>query len=157
MSYFRMEYYRLEEENKRLKNRIAELERQLESVKPQKSLEELQVEKALKDYDATIARIADDLYGYVMAQRDEEGVYVYIEVETETDWEEVFRLYVDEEEIQTFGFKNAEDITLIDKMKSAYDNFVVKEYGWITFEEFIMYSERLICDKIEVDWSRYGL
>ena len=63
MSYFRMEYYRLEEENKRLKNRIAELERQLESVKPQKSLEELQVEKALKDYDATIARIADDLYG----------------------------------------------------------------------------------------------
>ena len=157
MSYFRMEYYRLEEENKRLKNRIAELERQLESVKPQKSLEELQVEKALKDYDATIARIADDLYGYVMAQRDEEGVYVYIEVETETDWEEVFRLYVDEEEIQTFGFKNAEDITLIDKMKSAYDNFVVKEYSWITFEEFIMYSEKLICDKIEVDWSRYGL
>ena len=157
MSYFRMEYYRLEEENKRLKNRIAELERQLESVKPQKSLEELQVEKALKDYDETIARIADDLYGYVMAQRDEEGVYVYIEVETETDWEEVFRLYVDEEEIQTFGFKNAEDITLIDKMKSAYDNFVVKEYSWITFEEFIMYSEKLICDKIEVDWSRYGL
>lgn len=157
MSYFQMEYYRLEEENKRLKNRIAELERQLESVKPQKSLEELQVEKALKDYDVTIARIADDLYGYVMAQRDEEGVYVYIEVETETDWEEVFRLYVDEKEIQTFGFKNAEDITLIDKMKSAYDNFVVKEYSWITFEEFIMYSERLICDKIEVDWSRYGL
>lgn len=157
MSYFQMEYYRLEEENKRLKNRIAELERQLGSVKPQKSLEELQVEKALEDYDVTIARIADDLYGYVMAQRDEEGVYVYIEVETETDWEEVFRLYVDEKEIQTFGFKNAEDITLIDKMKSAYDNFVVKEYSWITFEEFIMYSERLICDKIEVDWSRYGL
>lgn len=142
MSYFQMEYYRLESENKKLKARITELENQLANVKPQKTLKEQQIEKELEDYDRRMRRIQEELGGVVYADKDEDGSYLYIELETETDWEEVFRIYFDKYEIQTFGFELAKDESLLEKMKDAYDDFIYGKFFGISFEDFLKYSER---------------
>ena len=142
MSYFQMEYYRLESENKKLKARITELENQLAKIKPQKSLKEQQIEKELEDYDRRMRRIQEELGGVVYADKDENGSYLYIELETETDWEEVFRIYFDKDEIQTFGFEFAKDESLLEKMKGAYDDFIYGKFFGISFEDFLKYSER---------------
>ena len=142
MSYFQMEYYRLESENKKLKARITELENQLAKIKPQKSLKEQQIEKELEDYDRRMRRIQEELGGVVYADKDENGSYLYIELETETDWEEVFRIYFDKDEIQTFGFEFAKDESLLEKMKGAYDDFIYGKFFGISFEDFLEYSER---------------
>lgn len=142
MSYFQMEYYRLESENKKLKARITELENQLAKIKPQKSLKEQQIEKELEDYDRKMRRIQEELGGVVYADKDESGSYLYIELETETDWEEVFRIYFDKDEIQTYGFEFAEDKSLLEKMKGAYDDFIYGKFFGISFEDFLEYSER---------------
>lgn len=142
MSYFQMEYYRLESENKKLKARITELENQLAKIKPQKSLKEQQIEKELEDYDRRMRRIQEELGGVVYADKDESGSYLYIELETETDWEEVFRIYFDKDEIQTYGFEFAEDKSLLEKMKGAYDDFIYGKFFGISFEDFLEYSER---------------
>lgn len=142
MSYFQMEYYRLESENKKLKARIAELENQLANVKSQKTLKEQQIEKELEDYDRRMRRIQEELGGVVYADKDENGSYLYIELETETDWEEVFRIYFDKDEIQTYGFEFAKDESLLEKMKDAYDNFIYGKFFGISFEDFLEYSER---------------
>ena len=142
MSYFQMEYYRLESENKKLKARITELENQLAKIKPQKSLKEQQIEKELEDYDRRMRRIQEELGGVVYADKDKNGSYLYIELETETDWEEVFRIYFDKDEIQTFGFEFAKDESLLEKMKGAYDDFIYGKFFGISFEDFLEYSER---------------
>lgn len=142
MSYFQMEYYRLESENKKLKARITELENQLAKIKPQKTLKEQQIEKELEDYDRRMRRIQEELGGVVYADKDESGSYLYIELETETDWEEVFRIYFDKDEIQTFGFELAKDESLLEKMKDAYDNFIYGKFFGISFDDFLKYSER---------------
>lgn len=142
MSYFQMEYYRLESENKKLKARITELENQLAKIKPQKTLKEQQIEKELEDYDRRMRRIQEELGGVVYADKDENGSYLYIELETETDWEEVFRIYFDKDEIQTYGFEFAKDESLLEKMKDAYDNFIYGKFFGISFEDFLEYSER---------------
>lgn len=142
MSYFQMEYYRLESENKKLKARITELENQLAKIKPQKTLKEQQIEKELEDYDRRMRRIQEELGGVVYADKDESGSYLYIELETETDWEEVFRIYFDKDEIQTYGFEFAEDKSLLEKMKGAYDDFIYGKFFGISFEDFLEYSER---------------
>ena len=142
MSYFQMEYYRLESENKKLKARITELENQLAKIKPQKSLKEQQIEKELEDYDRRMRRIQEELGGVVYADKDENGSYLYIELETETDWEEVFRIYFDKDEIQTYGFEFAKDESLLEKMKGAYDDFIYGKFFGISFEDFLEYSER---------------
>lgn len=142
MSYFQMEYYRLESENKKLKARITELENQLAKIKPQKSLKEQQIEKELEDYDRRMRRIQEELGGVVYADKDESGSYLYIELETETDWEEVFRIYFDKDEIQTYGFEFAKDESLLEKMKGAYDDFIYGKFFGISFEDFLEYSER---------------
>lgn len=142
MSYFQMEYYRLESENKKLKARIAELENQLANVKSQKTLKEQQIEKELEDYDRRMRRIQEELGGVVYADKDENGSYLYIELETETDWEEVFRIYFDKDEIQTYGFEFAKDESLLEKMKGAYDDFIYGKFFGISFEDFLEYSER---------------
>ena len=138
MSYFQMEYYRLESENKKLKARITELENQLAKIKPQKSLKEQQIEKELEDYDRRMRRIQEELGGVVYADKDENGSYLYIELETETDWEEVFRIYFDKDEIQTFGFEFAKDESLLEKMKGAYDDFIYGKFFGISFEDFLI-------------------
>ena len=137
-----MEYYRLESENKKLKARITELENQLAKIKPQKTLKEQQIEKELEDYDRRMRRIQEELGGVVYADKDESGSYLYIELETETDWEEVFRIYFDKDEIQTYGFEFAEDKSLLEKMKGAYDDFIYGKFFGISFEDFLEYSER---------------
>lgn len=142
MSYFQMEYYRLESENKKLKARITELENQLAKIKPQKTLKEQQIEKELEDYDRRMRRIQEELGGVVYADKDENGSYLYIELETETDWEEVFRIYFDKDEIQTYGFEFAKDESLLEKMKGAYDDFIYGKFFGISFEDFLEYSER---------------
>ena len=142
MSYFQMEYYRLESENKKLKARITELENQLAKIKPQKSLKEQQIEKELEDYDRRMRRIQEELGGVVYADKDKNGSYLYIELETETDWEEVFRIYFDKDEIQTYGFEFAKDESLLEKMKGAYDDFIYGKFFGISFEDFLEYSER---------------
>ena len=142
MSYFQMEYYRLESENKKLKARIAELENQLAKIKPQKTLKEQQIEKELEDYDRRMRRIQEELGGVVYVDKDENGSYLYIELETETDWEEVFRIYFDKYEIKTYGFEFAEDESLLEKMKGAYDDFIYGKFFGISFEDFLEYSER---------------
>ena len=142
MSYFQMEYYRLESENKKLKARITELENQLAKIKPQKTLKEQQIEKELEDYDRRMRRIQEELGGVVYADKDENGSYLYIELETETDWEEVFRIYFDKDEIQTYGFEFAKDESLLEKMKGAYDDFIYGKFFGISFEDFLDYSER---------------
>ena len=142
MSYFQMEYYRLESENKKLKARITELENQLAKIKPQKTLKEQQIEKELEDYDRRMRRIQEELGGVVYADKDENGSYLYIELETETDWEEVFRIYFDKYEIKTYGFEFAEDKSLLEKMKGAYDDFIYGKFFGISFEDFLEYSER---------------
>ena len=137
-----MEYYRLESENKKLKARITELENQLAKIKPQKTLKEQQIEKELEDYDRRMRRIQEELGGVVYADKDENGSYLYIELETETDWEEVFRIYFDKDEIQTYGFEFAKDESLLEKMKGAYDDFIYGKFFGISFEDFLEYSER---------------
>lgn len=143
MSYYFIECNRLEKENKILKQRIEELEQQLAAVKPQKTLKQLQMEKDLEDYETKMRRIQEELCGVLYVDKDDEGSYLYIELETETDWVEVFRLYFDKYEIQCFGFELAKDETMLEKLKEAYDTYIHGIFNGISFEDFLKYSERL--------------